>query len=228
MLEIQTLRSKNFGLRGIVRMLPVRFPAAVFVVQHIGRNRSILPTLLSQAGPLPASSSADGQGIVPGHIYVAPPDHHMRLTLGLIPLDAGPKIHFTRPAADPLFQSAARAYGARVVGVVLSGGDGEGPAGLRDIKARGGISIVQDPDQAENPGMPRQAIRGGDPDYCLPRASFLPPITMRASGSSTSRIRSSRARPGSSWRPIPRACSTRVPTGRRSSSPPTASSMRRA
>ena len=187
MLEIQTLRSKNFGLRGIVRMLPVRFPAAVFVVQHIGRNRSILPTLLSQAGPLPASSSADGQGIVPGHIYVAPPDHHMRLTLGLIPLDAGPKIHFTRPAADPLFQSAALAYGARVVGVVLSGGDGEGPAGLRDIKARGGISIVQDPDQAENPTMPRQAIRGGDPDYCLPIAEIGPLLVRLSSHQFTSK-----------------------------------------
>jgi two-component system chemotaxis response regulator CheB len=66
---------------------------------------------------------------VPGHIYVAPPDHHMRLTLGLIHLDTGPKIHFTRPAADPLFQSAALAYGARVVGLVLSGGDGDGQWG---------------------------------------------------------------------------------------------------
>ena len=109
------------ALRGIVRMLPTRFPAALFVVQHIGPNCSMLPALLSQAGPLPASYPAHGQGIMPGHIYVAPPDHHMRLTPGLIHLDTGPKIHFTRPAADPLFQSAALAYGARVVGVVLSG-----------------------------------------------------------------------------------------------------------
>jgi chemotaxis response regulator CheB len=84
-------------------MLPVNFPAAVFVVQHIGRNDSILPAVLSQAGPLPAAHPAHGQGIVPGHIYVAPPDHHMRLTLLLIHLDTGPKIHFTLPAADPLF-----------------------------------------------------------------------------------------------------------------------------
>jgi two-component system chemotaxis response regulator CheB len=174
------------ALRGIVRMLPVRFPAAVFVVQHIGRNRSILPTLLSQAGPLPASYPADGQGIVPGHIYVAPPDHHMRLTLGLIHLDAGPKIHFTRPAADPLFQSAGRAYGARVVGVVLSGGGGDGTAGLRDIKAKGGISIVQDPNHAKNPSMPRQAIKGGDPDYCLPIAEIGPLLVRLSSYQFTS------------------------------------------
>lgn len=145
------------ALRGIVRMLPVRFCAAVFVVQHIGPTHSILPTLLSQAGPLPASYPAHGQGIVPGHIYVAPLDHHMRLTLGLIHLDTGLKIHFTRPAADPLFQSAAFAYGARVVGVVLSGGGGDGTAGLRDIKAKGGISIVQDPNHAKNPSMRARA-----------------------------------------------------------------------
>jgi two-component system chemotaxis response regulator CheB len=180
------------ALRGIVRMLPIRFPAAVFVVQHIGSNRSILPTLLSQAGPLPASHPAHGQGIVPGHIYVAPPDHHMRLTLGLIHLDTGPKIHFTRPAADPLFQSAALAYGARVVGVVLSGGDGDGTAGLREIKARGGISIVQDPDQAENPSMPRQAIGGGDPDYCLPIAE-IGPLLVRLSSSQFTSVSSQEA-----------------------------------
>jgi two-component system chemotaxis response regulator CheB len=120
-----------------------------------------------------ASHPAHGQGIVPRHIYVAPPDHHMRLTPGFIHLDTGPKIHFTRPAADPLFQSAALAYGARVVGVVLSGGGGDGTAGLRDIKARGGISIVQEPDQAENPGMPLQAIKD-DPDYCLRIAEIGP------------------------------------------------------
>ena len=149
------------ALRGIVRMLPTRFPAALFVVQHIGPNSSILPALLSQAGPLPASYPAHGQGIMPGHIYVAPPDHHMRLTPGLIHLDTGPKIHFTRPAADPLFQSAALAYGARVVGVVLSGDDGDGAAGLRDVKARGGISIVQEPNQAGNSRHAAASYKGG-------------------------------------------------------------------
>jgi two-component system, chemotaxis family, protein-glutamate methylesterase/glutaminase len=163
------------ALKGIVRMLPAHFPAALFVVLHIGPNRSMLPALVSQAGPLPASHPAHGQEIVPGHIYVAPPDHHMRLIPGLIHLDTGPKIHFTRPAADPLFQSAAVAYGARVVGVVLSGGDGDGTAGLRDIKARGGISIVQDPDQAMIPSMPLQAIKGDDPDYCR-RISEIGPL----------------------------------------------------
>jgi two-component system chemotaxis response regulator CheB len=175
------------ALRGIVRMLPTRFPAALFVVQHIGPNSSILPALLSQAGPLRASYPAHGQGIMPGHIYVAPPDHHMRLTPGLIHLDTGPKIHFTRPAADPLFQSAALAYGARVVGVVLSGGDGDGAAGLRDVKARGGISIVQEPNQAENPGMPLQAIKEDAPDYRL-RIAEIGPVLVQLNSRRDTRL----------------------------------------
>jgi two-component system chemotaxis response regulator CheB len=175
------------ALRGIVRMLPTHFPAALFVVLHIGPNRSVLPALLSQAGPLPASHPADGQGIVPGHIYVAPPDHHMRLTPGLIHLDTGPKIHFTRPAADPLFQSAALAYGARVVGVVLSGGDGDGAAGLRDVKARGGVSIVQEPNQAENPGMPLQAIKEDAPDYRL-RIAEIGPVLVQLNSRRDTRL----------------------------------------
>jgi two-component system chemotaxis response regulator CheB len=124
---------------------------------------------------------------MPGHIYVAPPDHHMRLTPGLIHLDTGPKIHFTRPAADPLFQSAALAYGARVVGVVLSGGDGDGATGLRDVKARGGISIVQEPNQAENPGMPLQAIKEDAPDYRL-RIAEIGPVLVQLNSRRDTRL----------------------------------------
>jgi two-component system chemotaxis response regulator CheB len=172
------------ALKGIVRTLPAHLPAALFVILHIGPNRSVLPALLSQAGPLPASHPSHGQVIVPGHIYVAPPDRHMRLIPGFIHLDTGPKIHFTRPAADPLFQSAALAHGARVVGAVLSGGDGDGAAGLRDVKARGGISIVQEPDQAENPGMPLEAIKEDDPDYCL-QIGEIGPLLVRLSSNQT-------------------------------------------
>ena len=152
----------------------------------------MLPALLSQAGPLPASHPSHGQVIVPGHIYVAPPDRHMRLIPGFIHLDTGPKIHFTRPAADPLFQSAALAYGARVVGAVLSGGDGDGAAGLRDIKARGGISIVQEPNQAESPGMPLQAIKEDAPDYCL-RIAEIGPLLVRLSSSQFTSVSSQEA-----------------------------------
>jgi two-component system chemotaxis response regulator CheB len=153
-------------LRRIIAALPVPCSAAVFVVVHIGPHPSVLPTLLS--GQHAAIFGQDGALIEAGHIYVAPPDHHMLLGLGRIRLDQGSKIHHTRPAADPLFISAAETYGRRVMGIVLSGGDGDGAAGLRAITRHGGTALVQDPQEAAAPSMPRAAIVEDHPDACLP------------------------------------------------------------
>ena len=104
---------------------------------------------------------------LPGHVYVAPPDRHLIVTRsGWLGLDAGAKVRHSRPAADRLFQSAAEFYGSRVVGVVLTGGDGDGTDGLRAIKAAGGLAIVQDPADATAPDMPMNALKGDHPDYC--------------------------------------------------------------
>ena len=115
------------------------------VVMHSGPYPSILPDLLGRAGVLPAAFARDGDKIEVGHIYVAPPDHHMVLGFDSIRLNQGPKVHYTRPAADPLFISAAEAHGKRVMGVVLSGGNSDGAAGLRAIAEHGGTALVQDP-----------------------------------------------------------------------------------
>jgi two-component system, chemotaxis family, protein-glutamate methylesterase/glutaminase len=155
-------------LRSIIAALPVPCAAAVFVVMHIGSNPSILPDLLSRTGLLPAAFARDGDAIEAGHIYVAPPDHHMVLGFVSIRLNQGPKVHYTRPAADPLFISAAEAHGKRVMGVVLSGGDSDGATGLRAIREHGGTALVQDPKEAAMPSMPRAAIAAGHPDACLP------------------------------------------------------------
>ena len=98
-------------LRRIVAALPVPCSAAVFIVVHTGPHRSMLPRLLNSDGQLPASFAEDGTPIEAGHIYVAPPDHHVVLGPGRIRLDQGPKVHHTRPAADPLFISAAKTHG---------------------------------------------------------------------------------------------------------------------
>lgn len=148
--------------------LPADFPAAVFVVLHIGAHKSQLPWLLNQAGSLPACHPADGDLVRPGHIYVAPPDHHLVVERGHVRLTRGPRENWARPAVDPLFRSAARAYGADVIGVILTGGLNDGTAGLLEIAQRGGTTVVQDPDDAADPGMPRSALRHVTVNHCLP------------------------------------------------------------
>jgi two-component system chemotaxis response regulator CheB len=123
------------ALCGLVARLPANFPAPVFIVQHTAREgRSRLPELLSKAGPLPASHPRAGESIRPGHIYVAPPDHHMLVRPKYVWLSRGPRENQIRPAVDPLFRSAALAYGAAVVGVVLTGYLDDGTAGAVSVK----------------------------------------------------------------------------------------------
>jgi two-component system, chemotaxis family, protein-glutamate methylesterase/glutaminase len=125
--------------------------------------------LLGRAGPLPAAFAHDGAAIEAGRIYAAPPDRHMVLEFASIRLSHGPKVHYTRPAADPLFISAAEAHGQWVMGIVLSGGSSDGAAGLRAITEHGGMALLQDPKvkKAETPSMPRAAIAADHPDACL-------------------------------------------------------------
>jgi two-component system chemotaxis response regulator CheB len=124
---------------------------------------------------LPAHSARHLQPILPGNIYVAPPDHHMLLDpAGHILTTRGPKENRFRPAVDPLFRSAARAFGPRVIGVVLTGGLDDGTAGLWAIKRRGGTAVVQDPNDAVYPSMPLSALKHIAVDYCAPLAEIGP------------------------------------------------------
>lgn len=141
----------------LVAGLPADFPGSVFVVSHVGANRSQLPQLLGAAGALPVKHAEDDEEIRRGHVYVAPPDRHMVLRDGRIRLNRGPREHFTRPAIDPLFRSAARQYGPAVIGVVLSGTGGDGTFGLEEIRAGGGLALIQQPDDALFPEMPQTA-----------------------------------------------------------------------
>jgi two-component system chemotaxis response regulator CheB len=149
--------------------LPAEFPATVCVVLHIQASSvSRLPEILSRAGPLPARHPTDGSRIRQNHIYVAPPNQHLLINDGHLQLSAGPKEHRTRPAINPLFRSAARAYGPRVIGVVLSGVLDDGAAGLWEIKQHGGTTVVQDPREARYPDMPRNALEQVPIDHVMP------------------------------------------------------------
>jgi two-component system chemotaxis response regulator CheB len=157
------------ALRAIVERLPLDLPAALCVVLHVpAGHHSRLPEILNYARRLPAAHAADGERIQHGRIYVAPPDHQLLIGRDFLRVVRGPRENRQRPAIDPLFRSAARAHGSRVVGIVLSGALDDGTAGLREIKARGGLALVQDPDEAENDSMPRSAMEHVRVDFCLP------------------------------------------------------------
>ena len=161
------------ALGTIVGTLPANINAALFIVQHLAADKpSILPQILSDVGSLRASHPSDGEPIVPGRIYVAPPDYHLLLSIDSIRVVRGPQENRFRPAIDALFRSAARAYGSRVVGVVLTGYLDDGTVGLQAIKKRGGVAIVQDPKEAEYPSMAKSALRYVKVDYCLPLAEI--------------------------------------------------------
>jgi two-component system chemotaxis response regulator CheB len=167
------------AMRRICGGLPAEFPAAVFVVIHVSpTSRSILPELLSRAGHVPARHPKNEEAIRPGTIYVAPPDFHMLLHPGHVILRRGPHENRTRPAIDPLFRSAAVAYRSRVIGVVLSGLLDDGSAGLIAIKSCGGLCVVQQPDDAMWPEMPRNALAHDHVDHCA-RAQELPSLLDR-------------------------------------------------
>jgi two-component system chemotaxis response regulator CheB len=156
------------ALQLLVAGLPAHFPAAVFVVLHTGAHKSEMPALLSRAGHLPAFHAQTGEQICAGQIYIAPPDHHLVLEQGYIRLTKGPRENWARPAIDPLFRSAARAYGSNAIGVILTGALNDGTAGLYEIKEYGGTTIVQDPQDAEYPSMSRSALTHVSIDHCLP------------------------------------------------------------
>lgn len=147
------------AIRELLRGLPAGLPAAVAIVLHRKPfSESILAELLGRHSALPVSEPLDGDPLKCGHVYVAPRDHHMIVDDGRFLLNRGPKEHYTRPAVDPLFRSAARHYGRRVIGVVLSGFGDDGVSGLIAIKAAGGLSIVQHPLEAAHDSMPQNAI----------------------------------------------------------------------
>jgi two-component system chemotaxis response regulator CheB len=138
----------------------------------------VLPGILDRSGPLPAHACKDGEPIRPGRIHVARPDLHLLIEDRRVRTTRGPRENRHRPAVDTLFRSAAVAYGPRVVGVILTGALNDGTAGLAAVKRRGGVAIVQDPDDALFAGMPESALEHVEVDHRLP-LSRIPPLLDR-------------------------------------------------
>src|SRR4051812_19843881 len=164
------------ALKELFAALPRDLKASVFVVLHVAPySLGILPEILERAGSMPASNAKDMEPIEPGRVYVAPPDFHLLVEpSGYVRVTRGPRENRFRPAVDPLFRSAAHAFGPRVVGVILTGWLDDGTAGLWAVKERGGTAVVQHPDDSYAPAMPLNAIKHVEVDHILPLNEIAP------------------------------------------------------
>jgi two-component system chemotaxis response regulator CheB len=169
------------ALVAILERLPSDFAAAIGITLHrsplaIG---SRLVNVLARAATLPVSEPADGEPIAPRQCYLAPPDHHLTIDGSVWRVTRGPAVHRMRPAVDPFFESAARWYGARTCGIVLSGAGVDGVVGCVAITAAGGLTIAQRPEESRQPSMPLRAITGDDVSLVLETeeiAALLPSL----------------------------------------------------
>ncbi len=162
-------------LRAILSTLPPDFPAALAITVRVGEDAPLdLASRLAGASALPVTGAADGVPLEPGHVYVAQPGMHLAISPGRVRMLRTPHVNSGRPSIDVLFRSAARNYGARVAGVLLSGCLDDGSFGLAAIEARGGVAIVQDPGEAEHAEMPRAALARTVSPYRLAAADIAP------------------------------------------------------
>lgn len=167
------------ALKELVLGLPSNLPASIFVVWHMSPDvRGVLPQVFNRMQTLPAAHAFDNEEIQEGRIYVAPPDRHLLVENSHMRVTRGPKENRFRPAVDPLFRSAAYHYGPDVIGIILSGALDDGTSGLWTIKQRGGVAIVQHPDDAEVSSMPENALRHVDVDFSVPVAE-MPGLLVR-------------------------------------------------
>jgi two-component system chemotaxis response regulator CheB len=171
--DIFVIGSSLGGVEALMRLLaelPSDFSASLFIVQHTSPRAGNLDKVLARRARLPLHHARDGEPFERGAIYLAPPDRHLLLEPKTVRVVRGPRENCVRPAIDPLFRSAAAHYGPRVVGVVLTGLRDDGTAGLQAIHRSGGITVVQDPEDAAFPDMPRTALAQVPVDHVVPLA----------------------------------------------------------
>lgn len=153
----------------LIHALPAGFPAAVLVVQHLHpQHDSLLPSLLRRRAHLPIRQAKHDDRIDSGAVYVAPPDFHLLVAAGFVELSRSKLVHFSRPSVDLLFESVAGEYGARAIGVILTGSGRDGATGIRAIKRVGGVTVIEDPASAAHPSMPEAARATGCVDHVVP------------------------------------------------------------
>lgn len=174
------------AIRTLVSHLPGEFPVPVICVLHLhphSQNESMIQ-LLSGHGSLKVLEAEHRMQIKAGRMYLAPPNYHLLVEPGelTLSLNVDEKVNMSRPSIDVLFESAADAYGDRLIGIMLSGASHDGAAGLQRIKEQGGITIVQDPETAQAPIMPKAAMVAGRVDFVLPVAEIAELLLLKCPG----------------------------------------------
>jgi two-component system chemotaxis response regulator CheB len=174
------------ALVALLPALPAGYKLPVVCILHVpGDRASRLAELFGERLPLPVHEAADKDEIVPGTVYFAGPGYHLSVERDRsFSLSCEPPVHFARPAIDVLMESAADAYGTGLVGILLTGANHDGADGMARIRARGGFTVVQDPDDAQVPTMPEAAIGRCKPNLVLPLArihALLPMLEMNES-----------------------------------------------
>jgi two-component system, chemotaxis family, protein-glutamate methylesterase/glutaminase len=170
------------ALRFLASELPGDLPASVLVVIHLSAQfESSLDAILTQAGPLPARFADDRMKLERGQIYIAPPSSHMLADGDELRLGQGPRENHARPAIDPMFRSLALCCGPRAIGAVLTGALGDGASGLYTLHKHGGLTVVQDPNDAAHAGMPEAALTKFRPDHVASLAG-MPALFQRLVG----------------------------------------------
>lgn len=164
------------ALKVLVPGLRPDFELPVLIVQHLAPHAdSYLPVCLNALSPLTVKEAEDKESLRPGVVYVAPPDYHLLVEPdATLSLSVDPKVNFSRPSVDVLFETASDAFGPKLVGVVLTGANHDGAAGLARIKRRGGLAIVQSPESAQAPAMPQAAIDAIAVDHILSLHEIAP------------------------------------------------------
>ena len=178
-IQIIALAASAGGLKALTILLsalPYDFPLPLVIVQHLSPHQpSMMADILRRKIMLPVTQAEEGDALQPGHVYLAPPGKHLLVTTQqILSLTGTEKVHHVRPSADVLFESVAACFGQNSIAVILTGGDGDGAAGILAVKRAGGITIAQDEASSESFSMPRTAIETGAVDYILPLEAITP------------------------------------------------------
>lgn len=181
------------ALRAIAHGLPPHFRVPIALVQHRSKESAALRDLLQDCTSLIVCEVEDKQPIMGGYIYLAPPDYHLLVDGDGFSLSVDEPVRYSRPSIDVFFESVAERFGAGAVGVVLTGANEDGAAGLRQIAARGGLAIIQDPRTAESPIMPRAALKAVPAAQTLPLERIAPYLVSLATSEENARARPNRA-----------------------------------